>query len=184
MTDRYYMPIVLEEAQAADVSEITEVHVRAEQSIYPDTDEHFALPTLEEIEDYHAAGNMPERWRAAREREIFYDLHKKIQVARLGQAVVGFSIYDTQINWLNSLYVAPEYQGYGVGSKLLKDCLETAGSNPTRLLTVEHSSAVDFYKKHGFATGERAPRGRRISVNNMSHIPLIGMIYIPETIVA
>lgn len=181
MTDRYHIPIVLEEAQAADVSEITEVHVRSEQSIYPDTDEHFALPTLEEIEDYHTAGNMPERWRATREREIFYDHHKKIQVARLGKAIVGFSIYDRQINWLNSLYVAPEYQGYGVGSRLLKDCLETAGSNPTRLLTVEHSAAVDFYQKHGFTTGELAPKGRRTRVNNVSHIPLIGMIHIPQS---
>jgi ribosomal protein S18 acetylase RimI-like enzyme len=181
MIDRHHVPIILEEACVADVSEITEVHLSAEQSIYPDTEQHFALPALEEIEEYHTAGNASERWRAAREREIFYDHHKRIQVARLGGAVVGFSVYDSQINWLNSLYVAPEYQGYGIGSRLLKNCLQTAGANPTRLLTVEHSAAVDFYKKHGFTLGESAPKRRRTRVNTTIYIPLIGMIYEPET---
>lgn len=173
--------ISIEGAHLADVPTITDVHLIAEQSIYPDSDHHIALPSREEVEEYHALSNMSERWRVAREREIFYEPHKNIQVARFGRAIVGFSVYDSYTNWLNSLYVAPEYQGYGIGSMLLKSCLRTAGQNPTKLLTVEHSAAVNFYKKHGFTTGELAPKGRHTPINDVSHIPLIGMIYVPET---
>lgn len=173
--------IVLEEAVIGDAAEITAVHIGAERSIYPDVERHHALPTLEEIEEYHDEGNFADRWRKSHEREIFYEPHISVQVARLGKAIVGFSTYDSQINWLNSLYVAPEYQGFGIGSRLLKSCLHAAGPNPTKLLTVEHSSAVGFYRQHGFISGESAPKGRQTRVNSVSHIPLIGMIYIPET---
>ena len=132
--------ISIEGAHLADIPTITEVHLSAEQSIYPDSDHHIALPSREEVEEYHTLSNMPERWRVAREREIFYEPHKNIQVARFGRAIVGFSVYDSYTNWLNALYVAPEYQGYGIGSTLLKSCLQTAGQNPTKLLTVEHRS--------------------------------------------
>lgn len=184
MIEQHHLPIVIEEAHIADVPEITEIHLRAEQSIYPDTDEYGTLPTLEEIEEYHATRNITRHWQSSREHELFYEPHKQIRVARFGEAIVGFTVYDRQINWLNSMYVVPEYQGYSIGSRLLKNCLESAGSNPTKLLTVEHSAAVGFYQKHGFITGELAPKGRHIRINDVSHIPLIGMIYLPEATVA
>jgi ribosomal protein S18 acetylase RimI-like enzyme len=178
--------ITIQEATPAHIDDIVRIHCAAEVSIYPRGEQSSApgSPSAEEIEDYHFDTDFMARARTARERDIFHDRYKQLHVARLGEIIVGFSKYDAQTNWLDSLYIAPDYQGYGIGSRLLRRCLDAAGPEPTKLLTVDQSAAVDFYRKHGFTTGEGAPQNRRTPISDSKHIPLIGMVYMPAVTAA
>lgn len=63
-----------------------------------------------------------------------------------------------EINTLQALYILPEFQGKGVGSKLIKNGLEWLGTKKNVVLGVAsyNKNAIEFYKKFGFVeNGER-----------------------------
>ncbi|HKO99792.1 MAG TPA: GNAT family N-acetyltransferase [Pyrinomonadaceae bacterium] len=77
-------------------------------------------------------------------------------VAETNDAVVGFGGIDVhsveQVKWL---YVLPEHQGSGAGSKILEQ-LEEIGWNAGFTVLRLHSapSAEQFYRKHGYESVE------------------------------
>jgi GNAT superfamily N-acetyltransferase len=73
-------------------------------------------------------------------------------VAQVDGEVIGFGGIDIdateQLKWL---YVLPEHQGAGIGSKLLKELEElgwTSGLTAIRLHAAP--GAVEFYQRHGY----------------------------------
>ena len=76
----------------------------------------------------------------------------QVWVAEIGGAVAGFIAFTKE--WLNHLYVASEFQGLGVGSKLLAIA---KGLNPSLQLWVFQVNlpAIRFYRRRGFRVVER-----------------------------
>ncbi len=73
-------------------------------------------------------------------------------VAEVDEQVVGFGGIDIEaVEPLKWLYVLPEYQSAGIGSKLLKE-LEDAGWSRGLSAIRLHAApnAVDFYQRHGY----------------------------------
>ena len=109
-------------------------------------------------------------WREAREARLRFltDLHgadedraylsgtvlpaNEVWVASVGPAVAGFIAFGR--GWVNHLYVAPAFQGHGVGTKLLSIAMR---SNPTLQLWAfaVNRPAIEFYERRGFRVVER-----------------------------
>ncbi len=75
------------------------------------------------------------------------------KVATIDRKVVGWllaEIREAEV-YLMRLFVDSEYQGYGVGSKLLQSIYRLAGNKPVTLSVLKPNlQALNFYKKHGF----------------------------------
>ena len=74
-------------------------------------------------------------------------------VAEVEGAVIGFGGIDIdateQLKWL---YVLPEYQGAGIGARLLKELEQvgwTCGLSAIRLHAAP--GAAEFYQRHGYS---------------------------------
>ena len=64
-------------------------------------------------------------------------------------AVIAVSNCDG-INWIDQMYVAPEYVNNGIGTSLLLNSFKTM-TKPVRLYTFqENTGARRLYEKHGF----------------------------------
>jgi GNAT superfamily N-acetyltransferase len=81
---------------------------------------------------------------------------RKVVVAQVDdevRGVVGFAA-DGEEGWVNSLYVAPDAQGRGLGSTLLghaADRLRKAGCHRAYLwVFAENEPSVRFYGRHGW----------------------------------
>jgi ribosomal protein S18 acetylase RimI-like enzyme len=75
-----------------------------------------------------------------------------VSVATFEEHVIGVLAVSHAhgVNWIDQLYVAPEYCGRGVGSQLLKAALSSL-SRPIRLYTFQQNvGARRFYELHGF----------------------------------
>lgn len=77
-------------------------------------------------------------------------------VARRGEDILGYgrAVRGTNgtANEIVTLYVLPEWQRQGVGSKLLIDLIAWLGANEPITLEVVpfNSKAISVYEKHGF----------------------------------
>ncbi|NUR86838.1 MAG: GNAT family N-acetyltransferase, partial [Nonomuraea sp.] len=62
-------------------------------------------------------------------------------------------------SWLEHFYLAPELQGRGVGSAVLKTVLRTAdaGAVQVRLQVLQGSPARRLYERHGFTVESEDP---------------------------
>jgi len=92
---------------------------------------------------------LPELHNAQEDLEYFSKTveNENVIVAQSGDKVVGFCSYKD--NWLNHLYVSPEYQGKGVGTALLNDA-KTHNSELRLWVFQKNTKAIDFYKRNGF----------------------------------
>lgn len=68
--------------------------------------------------------------------------------------VSGLQVVEKDVALVRNLYILPDYQGKGIGTKLLKNLETKAKKKGIKLLLVGTYSkaywAVDFYMKHGF----------------------------------
>jgi GNAT superfamily N-acetyltransferase len=70
-------------------------------------------------------------------------------------AVQGFAAGDTRDGWIFGLFVAPDYEGRGIGQALLPLACETlrkAGYTIAKLSTVAGTGAERFYRTNGWTT--------------------------------
>jgi ribosomal protein S18 acetylase RimI-like enzyme len=116
-------------------------------------------------EDY--AEETVRMWRDSKEKAIgIKDIHdfedhlnflknvlvneNKVFLAIDGDAVKVVGILAVAGNELNQLYIHTDYQGIGIGSRLLELAKELSGGK-LRLFTFEvNKGAQAFYEKHGF----------------------------------
>jgi GNAT superfamily N-acetyltransferase len=77
-------------------------------------------------------------------------------------AVAGFSAGDPRDGWVWALFVAPGYEGKGIGRALLKaacDRLREAGHNIATLSTEPGTRAERHYRADGWTTTGSSERG-------------------------
>lgn len=114
---------------------ITVDDIESEFAKYPDTEEGKAK-LREDHKKYYADPNL------------------KYLIAKDGSEVVGFFLgkKSEKSNRLLAIYVLPEYQGKGVGSKLIQKGLEWFGNDKDIFVNLAsyNESAKEFYKKFGF----------------------------------
>lgn len=81
--------------------------------------------------------------------EYFAEIIKDqtVIVSQIGDNVVGFCAYND--NWLNHLYITPEYQHHGIGKSLL-DQAKAHNSELNLWVFQKNTAARDFYEKNGF----------------------------------
>jgi len=119
----------LRRAESVDAAAIAIVHqtaMRVSLSFLPQ------LHSLEDYLNFFAQRFLP---------------HNAVWVAEVGGRIVGYIGFNAE--WINHLYVLPDFQGQGVGPGLLDVAL--ADGSPRRLWTFqENHRARRFYEARGF----------------------------------
>lgn len=97
--------------------------------------------------------------------ELFHSVLVNGFVSEIDGSVVGYA--RTQLNneenrfYISSLYVLPQYQGKGIGMKLLRAAEECANAHHLGTVwlgvMVQNVGALTWYKKIGFQFVEEAP---------------------------
>ncbi len=114
------------------------------------------------------------RWRKAIESTTG---NRRLWVAKDGGNVVGYSQgkKGATENEIWGLYVLPEYQGKGLGGKLLGEVLDWLGDEKPVILSVAaHTPAVELYKKFGFVESDET--ASETLFDSGASIPSIKMI--------
>lgn len=139
--------IQIQKAEEKDAKEIVEVTYKAWLKAYPNKD----YGVTEEIIKNRF---LNKETRIQKWQESISKNTGNIFVAKIKDKVVGHANFEEleEFNQLKVIYVDPEYQGLGVGTKLVTKILESV--NPNKNLIVEYTSyntkAENFYKKMGF----------------------------------
>ncbi|ARM90019.1 GCN5-related N-acetyltransferase protein [Rhizobium sp. CIAT894] len=89
------------------------------------------------------------------EEEQYWRMHllpnRTMLGAAMGNQLVGVIAYGD--DWIEQLYILPDFQGLGIGSLLLGCAMEEMGE--IRLWTFQRNAgARAFYERHGFTAGE------------------------------
>lgn len=151
------MSIAIEEAGPEHVEGIQEVFYRTWLDTYPNEDVGI---TVEDIEARYKGRNGEERLAKRRADIVNREPHKKYFVALDGDTVAGLCRVEKNEdgNHLNAIYVLPQYQGQGIGTRLLRAAESFFDPSKDTYLGVAtyNQKAIDFYTKLGFSdTGER-----------------------------
>lgn len=80
-------------------------------------------------------------------------------------AVQGFAAGDARDGWIFGLFVAPQYEGRGIGQALLPLACETlrkAGYTIAKLSTVAGTRAERFYRTNGWTTTGKDQKGELV----------------------
>lgn len=73
-----------------------------------------------------------------------------ILVAEIGGRVVGFSAVWKPENFIHSLFLHPDFQGQGIGSALLTECLARMERPATLKCSAANEGALRFYEQRGW----------------------------------
>lgn len=145
------------EAKPEDALGITNVFYKTWLATYPN-EEHGV--TVEDIEDSYKDEFSEEKIENLKKLIQNVPENKKRFVAKVGDEIVGActAIKEEDYNHLRTLYVLPEYQGKGIGTKLWYEAEKFFDPNKNTIVQVAEYTkpAIEFYKKLGFVdTGKR-----------------------------
>ncbi len=107
-------------------------------------------------------------------------------VAKVDGKVMGYIdpiIEENGRRMISAIYVAPETQGMGIGSKLMKKALDLLGRDQDIFLEVVsyNQNAINFYKKFGFEKTDAVVPIEEGLPNFMKPLPQIEMVLKAET---
>ena len=153
----------LRQANTTDAHQIADVHSTAWQNAYAGIIPHASLRKM--IARRHDGW-----WRRAIERRI------SVMVVDMGGMIAGYCTYGlnrahalAQEGEIYELYIRPEYQGIGIGSRLFKTAHHNLKDHGCRGLVVwaleDNSMAMDFYTGKGgrdVAQGYETFEGRKL----------------------
>lgn len=81
----------------------------------------------------------------------------RLWIAKEGENIVGSCSASKGIdqNQIRAIYVLPDYQGKGIGKKLMERAVDWLGDEKDIMLEVAkyNTDAIDFYKRVGFEEG-------------------------------
>ena len=171
---------IIESATEADVLDIQKVFYETWVSIYQN-EEHGI--TEEDLKKRYA--NLFSEEVLENRRKIIRELgqDERFLVAKIDGKIVGSSYLEREPdhNRLQSLYILPEYQGRGIGTKFWHEAQDFFDfSKDTVLDVVEYNSkAIEFYKRLGFIdSGKRFAEemgdSKKIAVRPMMEMVLPG----------
>jgi len=140
-----------------DALGITDVFYKAWLATYPNVEKGI---TVEDIEDSYKDDFSVEKIENLKELIRNLPKNKKRLVAKKGDMIVGTCtvIRNENNNHLRTLYVLPEFQNKGIGTKLWNKAMEFLDSKKGTIVQVADytENAINFYKKLGFVdTGKR-----------------------------
>lgn len=110
-----------------------------------------------EVRDLHRLDEFIKPWVDQKKLipRTFDELQELIRhgfVATDGEELVGFAaleIYSSKLGEIRSLAVAPNYQGHGIGKRLVEACVERAMErNVLEVMAI--TSSEEFFKACGF----------------------------------
>jgi ribosomal protein S18 acetylase RimI-like enzyme len=81
---------------------------------------------------------------------------QEVIVATDSGNVIGYMVLSN--NRIKSLFISPNYQGGGVGSRLIKYAQQSANQYLELSVLSNNQPAIEFYKKHGFAIIEKSDK--------------------------
>lgn len=147
-------PVIVEQARPEDAESVSELLRRTWLATYPNAEAGITEEDIRLRTDGQHGERIPqniEHWRKSIETT---DGSKAVFVARVNDKVVGVAAPNSidGRRALGALYVLPEVQGKGVGSKLMQRALEWHGDKEDIYLNVAsyNQSAIDFYVRFGF----------------------------------
>ncbi len=140
-------------ATPEDAEGIVAVQKAAWLATYPNDELGITLEDIREQTENFSAERMRQRLSNPNPNRHYW-------VVKDGDKVVGMHLVlrGDENNTLQALYVYPEYQRQGVGSRLMQVALDWLGNDKDIVLGVVtyNKNAIDFYKKFGFVeNGER-----------------------------
>lgn len=130
---------------------------------YTDDDYEFVYETKKQAYKKYVEANWGE-WNEDKQREMFADFIKtygdKIQMIMLGYNKIGFyhgeDIGDNKYE-LGNICIIPEYQGKGLGTKILKEIISEQSGKDIYLRYFKQNPVVRLYKRLGFEIIEELP---------------------------
>lgn len=145
------MNIEIKDATSGDVEGIWYVTRESWLDTYPN--EEYGV-TREEIEQKYDRSSLETKAKLERRREVVNTRSNHHEwVAKTDNKVVGWCYARSDKgNLVQALYILPEYQNQGIGSKLLKEALGWFDPKEDVFLgvVVYNQKAMNFYTKFGF----------------------------------
>lgn len=151
------LPVTIESATTADFKGIRDAHYRSWLATYPNkengvTEEDVHVRFKDRLLDL----------KKQRFEEILNDKNNLYLVAKLAGNVIGFGVFKKELerNFLDALYVVPEYFDHKIGYKLWSEGKKFFNDNlPIELEVVSYNDrAINFYKKLGFVMTDKVPK--------------------------
>jgi len=137
--------------------------------------------TKEDIEArFHASSEEAIKQRQTQQQRINSDPLVHLWVAKEAKRIVGFCLAKKEgpQNRIQAIYVMPEYQGTGIGKRLLQTALDWLGSQQEIVLNVAsyNHQAINFYRRFGFVPSGRPAHSGVTKLPSGVVIPEIEMI--------
>lgn len=150
-------PVEILRQTPEDVEGATNVYYQAWLTTYPN---EAAGVTREDIEDRFANSFSEEAMQRRRKYIENIGENELLLVAKENGKVIGVCgvLREDGINKLRTIYVLPEYQGKGIGSRMWEEAKKFLDKqNDTVVEVVDYNeNAINFYKSKGFRdTGNR-----------------------------
>jgi ribosomal protein S18 acetylase RimI-like enzyme len=149
--------IQIHDATPNDADGVRQVQQRTWLATYPNAELGI---TEEDIEArFHARSEEAIKRRQAQQQGINSDPLVHLWVAKEAERIVGFCLAKKEgmQNKIQAIYVLPEYQGTGIGKRLLQTALDWLGSQREIVLNVAayNHQAINFYRRFGFIPSGR-----------------------------
>jgi ribosomal-protein-alanine N-acetyltransferase len=152
------MEVKIRKSIAGDACEIEEVRKITWINVYPNKKAGITVADIESKLKNNA--NVKEKQKSEEREKNHGNKTKQTWVAEENGKIIGFcAVGNTdRRNRILAIYVRPQYQNKGIGSKLITNGLKWLGGDKKIYVNVvEYNlNAINFYEKHGFVkTGKR-----------------------------
>ena len=115
-------------------------------------------------------------WAGAFNRDGFVDKvdRHEVWIAEVGGRIAGYVSFDPATFEIDSVYVAPEMAGRGIGRAMMEHILDRAREHRIENVWLDASkNAIPFYERLGFVTMEevvRKPCGVSVRCTRMARL--------------
>lgn len=179
-------PVEIERAIPNDAEIICDIRDRAWVDAYPNTELGITAKDIEINAKGLHGEFLPRRIAYLKDKLTVADRPDGATfVAKIEGKLVGFvdpSIEDGKRR-IGAIYVAPEAQGTGIGSRLMRQALDWHGQNDDIYLEVVayNQNAVNFYKRFGFEQTDAVVPEEPNRPDFMKSLPQIEMVLKAKT---
>lgn len=174
--------VSIERAKPDDTEAICDIRDRAWLEAYPNEEHGITVDDVRLMAQGPDGEYVPRRIAYLKEQLSKEDGTEDITfVAKVDGEVIGYidpGVDEQNRRRIGAIYVAPEAQGMGVGSKLMSQVLNWYGRDQDIFLEVVsyNQNAIDFYKQHGFAQTDNAVHKEEGRPGYLKELPQIEMV--------